>query len=60
MPDSGPDDPYYRKVSLWKPFFFCLFCAFFENFLQKVLVVREKVVPLHPQMKIATELWGMV
>lgn len=37
---------------------------FFINFPRKILVVREKVVPLHPQNKnkdvLIARLWGMV
>ena len=37
---------------------------FFINFLQKILVVQEKVVPLHPQNRnnefLSKTFWGMV
>ena len=42
---------YIGKVSVRKPFFFCLFLWFFEIFLQKVFVIPEKAVPLHSHFK---------
>ena len=42
---------YIGKVSVRKPFFFCLFLWFFEIFLQKVLVIPEKALPLHSHLK---------